>query len=115
MLDESDSILIGMNKMLCSDMTLNFIDNQLNDITFYTDNDGSFIPPHELKEPDKRLTGFTWREDEKPGLEDVVPVKYLDRTQVSNIIEKYYKSGTYGEPEPVEINKEGLPDKKKNN
>jgi len=115
MLDESDSILIGMNKILCSDMTLNFIDNQLNDITFYTDNDGSFIPPHELKEPDKRLTGFTWREDEKPGLEDVVPVKYLDRTQVSKIKEKYYKSGTSGEPEPVEINKEGLLDKKKNN
>ncbi len=82
MLDEYDSVLIGMNKILCSDMTLNFIDNELNDITFYTNNEGKFIPPHELKGPDKRLTGFTWRSEEKPGYEDVIPEKYLDPNRV---------------------------------
>ncbi len=82
MMADDDSTLIGMNKILCSDMTLNFINSKLSDITFYTNNEGKFIPPHELKEPDKRLTGFTWRYNEKPGYEDVVPERYLDPNRV---------------------------------
>ena len=81
MLSENSDELIGMNKILCSDMTLNFIDGELNDITFYTNNDGSFIPPHELEEPDKRLSGFEWLEELKPEFETVIPIRYL----------KYYK------------------------
>ena len=82
MMADDDSTLIGMNKILCSDMTLNFINSKLSDITFYTNNEGKFIPPHELKEPDKRLTGFTWRYNEKPGYEDVVPERHLDPNRV---------------------------------
>ena len=82
MMADDDSTLIGMNKILCSDMTLNFINSKLSDITFYTNNEGKFIPPHELKEPDKRLTGFIWRYNEKPGYEDVVPERHLDPNRV---------------------------------
>jgi lipopolysaccharide export system protein LptA len=77
MLAEDNSDIIGMNKILCSDMTLNFIASNLNDITFYTNNEGSFIPPHELEEPDTRLSGFQWLEDKKPLFENVVPIRYL--------------------------------------
>jgi len=77
MLAEDNSDIIGMNKILCSDMTLNFISSNLNDITFYTNNEGSFIPPHELEEPDTRLSGFQWLEESKPLFENVVPIRYL--------------------------------------
>jgi hypothetical protein len=34
--------------------------------------DASFIPPHELKEEEKRLKGFVWLINEKPELKDVL-------------------------------------------
>ncbi|GEO03538.1 hypothetical protein AAE02nite_12020 [Adhaeribacter aerolatus] len=63
---EGDSVLTGMNKTVCSDMVLKFKDKKLQTISFLTNPDASFIPPHELEEPDKRLKGFKWRIDEKP-------------------------------------------------
>ena len=81
MLDEENNIIIGMNKILCSEMRLNFVNSELDNISFYSNNEGSFIPPHELEEPETRLGGFKWLEDSKPSFEDVVPLRYL----------KYYK------------------------
>ena len=77
MLDENDSSMIGMNKILCSSMRLKFIENELEEVTFYTNNEGSFIPPHELTAPDTRLKGFTWRIEEEPKIREVVPEKHL--------------------------------------
>lgn len=77
MLSEDQLEMIGMNKILCSDMKLNFIDSELDNITFYTNNDGSFIPPHELEEPETRLSGFEWFEGARPEFEDVIPIRYL--------------------------------------
>jgi len=57
---------IGMNKIVCSNMKIAFVENQVNDIRFFTKPDGSFTPPHELKEDDKKLEGFSWRIDERP-------------------------------------------------
>jgi lipopolysaccharide export system protein LptA len=70
-LDEGDSLLMGMNKMLCSKMDIRFKDNKANTIRALTTPDAVFIPPHEIQEPDKRLKGFTWRIDEKPQRTDV--------------------------------------------
>jgi hypothetical protein len=69
---EGDSVLTGMNKTVCSDMVLKFKDKKLQTISFLTNPDASFIPPHELKEPDKRLKGFKWRIDEKPTKQQVL-------------------------------------------
>jgi lipopolysaccharide export system protein LptA len=77
MLSDDQLEIIGMNKILCSDMKLNFIESELNDLTFYTNNDGSFIPPHELEEPETRLSGFEWFEGDRPVFEDVIPLRYL--------------------------------------
>lgn len=63
---EGDTTLTGMNKTVCSDMVLKFNAKKLQTISFLTNPDASFIPPHELKEPDRRLKGFKWRIDEKP-------------------------------------------------
>lgn len=72
LLDEGDSILMGLNKMICSDMFIRFgIDNELSDITFYKNPEARLIPPHEIQLDDTRLDGFSWRLTEKPDLYDV--------------------------------------------
>lgn len=65
-LDDEEVNLIGMNKIFCSNMTVNFKLNKADNVSFYVNPDASFIPPHELEEPDTRLRGFSWREEEKP-------------------------------------------------
>lgn len=66
--DENNTkALMGMNKIICSNMKIAFKDNQVNDIRFYAKPDGNFVPPHELKEDAKKLDGFTWRIDERPS------------------------------------------------
>jgi hypothetical protein len=65
-------VLTGMNKSVSSDMVLKFQDKKIQTITFLTNPDMAFIPPHELKEPDKRLPGFKWRPEDKPTKADVL-------------------------------------------
>jgi lipopolysaccharide export system protein LptA len=69
------SFLMGMNKIICSNMKINFKDGKVNNISFYIMPDASFIPPHELQEGDKKLGGFIWREKEKPEKKDVVKAR----------------------------------------
>ncbi|WP_026462864.1 OstA-like protein [Adhaeribacter aquaticus] len=69
---EGDTLMTGMNKTICSDMLLKFKDKKLQTISFLTNPDANFIPPHELKEPDKRLPGFKWRIAEKPTKKEVL-------------------------------------------
>jgi lipopolysaccharide export system protein LptA len=72
-LTEGDSTVMGMNKTLCSDMVLKFgVDDKLESISFLTNVDANFIPPHELKEEETKLKGFAWRITEKPTLKDVL-------------------------------------------
>jgi hypothetical protein len=70
--DEESLDLIGMNKVLCSSMKIQFLNGEMNDITFYTDPEGRFIPPHEIEEPEKRLKDFKWQIEKKPSLLDVL-------------------------------------------
>lgn len=71
-LKEEDLSVIGMNRVLCSNMTLDFTDKDLRFIHFYVQPDAKFIPPQELMEPEKRLRGFIWRGKEKPSRESVI-------------------------------------------
>ncbi len=67
--------LMGMNKIICSNMKINFKEGKVNNISFYIMPDAQFIPPSELKDGDKKLRGFIWREKEKPEKSDVVKSK----------------------------------------
>ncbi len=71
-LDEEDQSFMGMNHILCGDITIRFRDGRVNNMSFYTQPDAQFIPPHELEEESTRLKDFNWREFEKPGRSDVV-------------------------------------------
>jgi lipopolysaccharide export system protein LptA len=71
-LDDEENQLIGMNKILASNMLIKFQDNEIDKIIPRVSPEGRFIPPHELKEDERRLAGFSWRIAEKPTLQDVL-------------------------------------------
>lgn len=71
-LDDKDKAFMGMNKIICSNMTIRFVDGKVNNLSFYVKPDGLFIPPHELKKEEKTLKGFNWKGNEKPQRDDVV-------------------------------------------
>ncbi len=61
----------SMNKVVCSNMAIYFEDNVVSDLRMYRQVDGNFVPPPEIKDPDKRLRGFEWKATEKPKLLDI--------------------------------------------
>ena len=64
---EGDSVLKGLNYVICSNMNILFGDSsKLKSITFIKKPEAKFMPPHEISEPDKRLKGFKWRIEEMP-------------------------------------------------
>jgi len=65
----------GMNKMICSNMKINFINGQIDNFTAYEKPDAQFIPPHELLRDQEKLKGFTWQEKARPVREDVVKTR----------------------------------------
>ncbi len=82
---EGDSVMVGMNKVLCSKMILRFgPKNKLKNISFIQEPEAKFIPPHEILEPEKRLKGFVWRMDEKPTIESITGYKIPKTTAVKS-------------------------------
>lgn len=71
-LDDEDQSFMGMNKIICSNITIRFKEGQVNNLSFYVKPEASFIPPHELKKEDRQLKGFEWRAKDKPTRAQVV-------------------------------------------
>ncbi|MEM8970082.1 MAG: OstA-like protein [Bacteroidota bacterium] len=65
---QDDSIIVAMNRILCSDIYIFFEDNELTSIKFDKKPEGKFIPPHEITPENTKLEGFTWRIEERPTL-----------------------------------------------
>lgn len=79
-LNDSTYQLMGMNKIECSDINVNFVDGDVVEVLFITQPDAIFIPPHELKEPEKKLPGFDWKIDLKPTRDSIFVVTPMDST-----------------------------------
>jgi lipopolysaccharide export system protein LptA len=88
-LEEDKAAATGVNRIICSNITIRFKDGKVNNLSFYTQPEGRVIPPHEITEEDIKLKGFVWRNKEKPTETDVkkeqkkstafpVPVKPLN-------------------------------------
>lgn len=65
----------GMNKMICSNMRINFVRGEVDNFSAYVRPDAQFIPPHELQKDAERLKGFEWRIKERPLREEVVKTR----------------------------------------
>ena len=71
-INEENSSIIGLNYIICSDLKLNFNENEIENIIFYRNPKAKMIPPHEITESDLYLKSFDWRIDEAPNIQDVV-------------------------------------------
>lgn len=69
---EGDTSVVGMNKVICSDMVVKFKNKKVKTINFQKRPDAVFIPPHEIQEPETRLKGFRWRLAEMPDKQTVL-------------------------------------------
>ena len=70
MRDEANE-LIGIDKTICNTkINLLIENNQIEDITFYTDVDGVLNPEKDLPPSARKLRGFIWRGDEKINTKD---------------------------------------------
>lgn len=81
--EENTKQLMGMNQIICSNMRIIFKENQVNDIRFYTNPDGNFVPPHELTDDAKTLEGFAWRIKERPTRREIL----INPTEAQRIYE----------------------------
>lgn len=60
-----DDELIGIDKTVCSKIRITMAENNIEDLTFYTDPDGDIFPEKDLPENSRILKGFVWRGDER--------------------------------------------------
>ena len=65
-LREDDGSLIGINKSSSKNMKILMNDQSISLIKYYQDIDETLYPEKDLKEKDKYLDGFIWREEERP-------------------------------------------------
>jgi lipopolysaccharide export system protein LptA len=78
--EEDKKAAMGVNRIICSNITIRFKGGKVNNFSFYKQPDGRFIPPHEITDEDIRLKGFVWREKEKPLKSDAKKVQPAPRT-----------------------------------
>ncbi|WP_370089760.1 OstA-like protein [Ekhidna sp.] len=82
--DPANIITMGMNRILCSDMTIRFKNEKLDNISFYIKPEARFIPPHELTPDVQKLGGFEWKGDLRPELEDLITSSEKPQNQNQN-------------------------------
>ena len=62
-----DAEFIGLNKTLASSILINFLNNEISEVSFYRTPDGNVVSEKKLIQNEMKLPGFIWREDEKPN------------------------------------------------
>ena len=60
-----DDELIGINKTICSKIRITMANNDVDELTFYTNPDGDMFPEKDLPENSRILKGFVWYGDER--------------------------------------------------
>ncbi len=63
--DEEDAY-IGPIRTSCSQMRFYFVNDSLDHVRYYTENNSELVPMRLAGEPDKRLEGFKWHEESRP-------------------------------------------------
>jgi lipopolysaccharide export system protein LptA len=69
---DDEEHLIGLNRVECGKMNLQFKNNRVNRIAFLGRPEGSLIPPQNIKPAVRQLEGFNWRIGEKPTLRQTI-------------------------------------------
>ena len=71
--NDEDFQLIGIDKTTCSALKMDFLDGEINDITFLVTPSGNVYPEEEIPLNDRTLKGFIWRDNERPNnIDDLI-------------------------------------------
>ncbi|WP_394335755.1 OstA-like protein [Robiginitalea sediminis] len=62
---DDDGKLIGIDKTKCSSIRLALAQSDIEEITFYTDPDGTIYPEADFPQGQRQLDGFIWRGEER--------------------------------------------------
>lgn len=62
---DDDDALIGIDKTICSAIRITMANNDVEDLTFFTNPDGDIFPEKDLPKESRKLKGFIWRGDER--------------------------------------------------
>lgn len=62
----TEGVLESVTKQFCSNILFEFENNEIISIDCQIQSDGKTFPPSLFPEPERKLKGFIWREDEKP-------------------------------------------------
>lgn len=65
MYDDDTQDLIGIDKSICSAIQMDIMENAIDEITYFTDPEGTVYPEKELPKNARQLRGFIWRGEEK--------------------------------------------------
>ncbi len=79
--------LIGMNRVECGRMTLNFRQGEVNRIAFVGKPESALTPPGQITPANRELDGFIWREKLRPSRQQVMGRK-LPVVSVPKPVEK---------------------------
>ncbi len=60
-----DDELIGINKTICSEIRITMANNDVEDLIFKVEPDGTIFPEIDLPENSRKLKGFIWRGEER--------------------------------------------------
>lgn len=60
-----DDELIGIDRTICSKIRIIMAENDIQDLTFFTQPDGTIFPDADLPKEERKLKGFIWRGDER--------------------------------------------------
>ena len=63
---EEDGAMIGINKLVSSNMAIVMEDRKVSRIIYYTQPEGKMLPEDEVSQEQRRLKGFEWLSDERP-------------------------------------------------
>ncbi len=94
------NLLIGINKISCTNMAINFVNNEMENLIFYVKPTGTMYPPKDLSDAERKYKNFKWMIEYRPEKwQDV----YIWKKEVPKPKEK---NDIQPELKPKEIEKE---------
>jgi lipopolysaccharide export system protein LptA len=70
-----EGVLETITKQLCSNIEFGLEENEINEIKCLVQSDGITYPPSQYPEQERKLKGFSWREDEQPKTKEDIFIK----------------------------------------
>ena len=72
---EDDGAMIGINKLVSSNMSIVMEERKVAKIIYYNQPEGKMYPEQELGDAEKQLKGFEWQDRERPASKEDIFIK----------------------------------------